>query len=885
VIFLLALLACKPAEDTGEILLEGPVLSHTPPEDSFIAGDPLPLEVSAEDPEGVAEVRVYWRPEEGDTWEWEPMTGDGELWAVELSAESPGLEYYFKGTDDGEPQAVSYLPADAGNDPYLVAALEEALPLPFEEGFEGVDDLRDLGWVAYEAEFAGYPWELTGDAYEGDKRVRHALGNEDEDDLMDDWLISPALDFGGVELVQVSWWELGTDTDLADHELWLSTGSRHPEDGDFELVTALEPPEEDWTRSAVIDLSAWVGEPVVYLAWRYQGAAADSWSLDAISVRELAPDLSAEITVSPDPVHPGDEVQLVVDIENAVDMDAEDVLVSLSAEQDGWTLDQSQEIGTVAALGSASCQFDFTLGSDLPDNSRLPLQLTLESGQDSWTQEYLLQLGYPSTASFAFTLKETALMEVVLGAGDPEDPSWEETVLISTIGSGTVQADITDQHALLPPAAGSNRWYARITPHTTGTLDEFSIEHGADLYLASELPALEADVEALVYLPSPPAPELALLSPSELEPGATNVALDIWLVNNGEATSGAVQVSLTSDEEHVVIQDAGPVEVKSWAAGEQIALLRSFLFDLDASHTDSQPLDFVLEIQDEVESFSVDLQIEVPWTVLKIASVRIDDDDNDDGVLDPDEAATLEIDVVNVGDLDSDGIVRGTLMVQSKADVEVLSDEESFGSLDVDDSRDKDFEVQVTGGAEGDVLDLQLDLYDGRASYVATTQLVLGEPPWTSVSPVDDAIGDTVGGDFDIVNIKYRVQDELFQLLCESDTKFDSGTLFLEGWGESSGAGYVLFQLVLQSGTASLLGWPDYSSHDVIAVPAVSYPDATSVLLEWDLAAMDLSIDEFSMGWGVGWCGPPEYYCDHFPDAWGYPYESYDPTEWFDMEW
>ena len=57
------------------------------------------------------------------------------------------------------------------------------------------------------------------------------------------------------------------------------------------------------------------------------------------------------------------------------------------------------------------------------------------------------------------------------------------------------------------------------------------------------------------------------------------------------------------------------------------------------------------------------------------------------------------------------------------------------------------------------------------------------------------------------------------------------------------------------------------------------------LLLEWDPAIMDLSIDGFSMGFGAGWCGPPEYYCDSFPDAWGYTYDSYDSGDWLDLEW
>ena len=248
----------------------------------------------------------------------------------------------------------------------------------------------------------------------------------------------------------------------------------------------------------------------------------------------------------------------------------------------------------------------------------------------------------------------------------------------------------------------------------------------------------------------------------------------------------------------------------------------------------------------------------------------------------------LELDVVNTGDQASDGIVRGSLSVLSSSTgaATVLDGEQSFGSLDPGDSRDEEFEILVTGGSAGDSLDLQLDLYDSSATYVVTTQFVLGEPPWLAVGAVDDDVGDVVDSyDFDWVNAWYRINDGNIQLRYESATEFDPDTVFIEGWGSSSGAGFVLYQLVVQAGSASLLGWPDYGSHYEITAPSLSSPDATSLLLEWDPAVMDLTIDGFSMGFGAGWCGPPDYFCDQFPDGWGYPYTGYDSGDWYDLEW
>ena len=76
----------------------------------------------------------------------------------------------------------------------------------------------------------------------------------------------------------VRWFEMGRgDFSLANHELYISTGARLPEDGDYQLVQILDVPEDrtegEWLQHSYIDLSQWAGEDVVYLAWRWQGVA------------------------------------------------------------------------------------------------------------------------------------------------------------------------------------------------------------------------------------------------------------------------------------------------------------------------------------------------------------------------------------------------------------------------------------------------------------------------------------------------------------------------------------------------------------------------------------------------------------------------------------
>ena len=279
----------------------------------------------------------------------------------------------------------------------------------------------------------------------------------------------------------------------------------------------------------------------------------------------------------------------------------------------------------------------------------------------------------------------------------------------------------------------------------------------------------------------------------------------------------------------------------------------------------------------------------MPWPVLRVSAVEIDDsaEGNGDGLLDPDELATLTIELTNIGDLDSDGQVEGTLSVASSstATATILSGEENFGSMDAGDSRDEEFEVQVVTGSEGDVLLLELQLTDNSASYTAQVELPLSEPFWQVFSPEGDATGDNIDDySFDFMNGAFRVVDGSMEMRFESAEPYDPSTVFIESWGSSSGAEYSLYRLVVQGSTATLQGY-DSSGFTVIADPTVSQISETIMQLVWDISTMTLIQDELSMGFAAGWCGSPEYYCDHFPDGWGYPYESYNSTYWLDLEW
>ena len=68
-------------------------------------------------------------------------------------------------------------------------------------------------------------------------------------------------------------------------------------------------------------------------------------------------------------------------------------------------------------------------------------------------------------------------------------------------------------------------------------------------------------------------------------------------------------------------------------------------------------------------------------------------------------------------------------------------------------------------------------------------------------------------------------------------------------------------------------------------MPVVTYPSATEVQIDITLADLGLAVDSIELGFATGWCGPPEYYCDHFPDGWGYPYDSWNPGLFYSLSW
>ena len=890
-------------EDSGAVVLIGPEMSHTPPADALFDEQSLDLSVDATDEDGVNNIDVFFRTEGSTYWENRPLEeGEAGTWQTALpgpDVQKPGLEYYFRAVDLGVPSAVSYLPIGAADEPFTVAVKPRGAALPYVEGFEESTSLFQVGWVNVANGFQGYPWEIsTLQAYGGVQSVSHARGTDDVDP-MDDYLISPAIDLSQDSEVQVSWMERGSSlSEGMTPSLWISTGSRDPADGEFELVEELVLANNSgWRRSDVINLSAWAGAAEVYLAWRYEGQSGGDWYIDDVSVKALSCDAQMSLSWAPVPVHPSESAALTIHLDNPVDSACEAVSVSLAVDPSAGVLDaETVDAGALPALGSTSADFVLTIDENWPDNTYLPIEAVVEADGEIFIETLILTVGEASEARLDLNVLLEGLVQVSLGVGDPDSPVWEELLYAAAEPAGLLSLafDVTDKESTLPPAAGESRWWARVSMEGEALVEAFEIDFGDTTYSATLLPYAALGQEVLVYVPEPPDPMISMVAtnPSAVEPG-DSVSVTLGLYNAGAVTAGAVTATLMSAHPSVTVVSGGAFDVGSglWGGGETRNPSQAFEIDVDPDHVDSTNVDFELWLDDGVEQWSLPFEVAVPWPVMKIMALRIDDSagGDNDGLLEPGESAELEIDIFNAGDLSATGLVTVALSLgdDTTAAGSVTAGSDSLGTMAVGKERTADFSVSADSTAAlGEVFDLELVFQDDLNTYTSEIELILGELPWLPLASMDDTAGDSNGYGFDILNAQWRTDGTTMEFRFEAASAFDQSKDYAEAWMVSSGGDYQFYRLMLQGSSASLQGYD--SGFINLAQPALSFPDATHAVLEWNIADMgQLTTTNLSVGIGAGWCQVATgSFCDHFPNGWGYYYHStYNTFGFFPISW
>ena len=890
-------------EDSSTETVSGPVLSHTPTDSDLFEGNELDLTVSAENDTYAMSVVVYWRTTDTEYWDGAQLVEDNQAWSGTIEdLTEPGVDYYFKATDL-DTSAVSYLPESGASSPFSVVVLPNSLTLPFIEDFEPEEDettLYQMDWWTPSDAFDAYTWELSYlDAYSGESSAHHTQSIESVGEVVD-WLVSPALDFTEqADGVMVTWMESGSSvSNMETHGLYISTDSRNPADDTYEAVEAELPAPEsgEWARSASYDLTEWAGEPVVYLAWLYTGTYADAWTIDDVQVGPLTADLESSISWAPDPVGPGEDATITLSVDNHSTQDASGLSATISFPDGGITAENDTvDLDDIEGMGSGEAIFDVVIDSDVAENQYIAVEGFITDGSNSWDFDGEITIGLPTSGDITITMEEDETVEVIFGVGDPDDPDEAVTAWASTLeaGENSISVDLTDYHASLPPAAGDTRWFAAVTTNGSGTIDECTITWGGESYSATALGKFDEETVGIAYIPEPPDPVLVKTTPTELMPGSESIALSITLSNDGAETSGPVEATVTATDDDLTIVSNSTFEVTSdvWETDEQVSVMGPTI-DISADHIDSTPVSLELELDDGTESWTMEVEIEVPWPVLQIIGVEIDDDvdfDDKNGILDEDESADIEITVANYGEMDTSGPLEAVLSVASTstASATVSEFEGSYDQLTAGSYDDDEFTLTVTSGEAGDTLDLELSLTDDANTYTATTQLVLGEAPWISLGSSSDPTGDVVGEyEWDFTSAQYRVVDGVVELQLTSAVEYDADSLFIESWGyDSPSAGYLYYRWVLQSGSTAMQGYTSSAGFDDIGTLDVIFDSDTQLTFFWDTEEMDLSGDSFILGLAAGWCGPPEYYCDHFPDDWGYPYESFSYSDWMEISW
>jgi hypothetical protein len=171
----------------------------------------------------------------------------------------------------------------------------------------------------------------------------------------DEYLVLPGIDFTELINPKLEWYEDQTDwaTDGDHHYIMVSTTSQ-TDPAAFTPLLTMTPATHTINGFAgdpvIVDLSAYVGEPTVYIAFRYVNENGDNWYIDDVALYDrLAHDVAAvSIVPDGDQLPPGGEIAPVVTVAN-VGLNPEAFDVQLEIDETGTVV--YTEIVSVPTLG------------------------------------------------------------------------------------------------------------------------------------------------------------------------------------------------------------------------------------------------------------------------------------------------------------------------------------------------------------------------------------------------------------------------------------------------------------------------------------------------------------------------------------------------------
>ncbi len=870
-----------------------PEIVHEALADGQPANTAVDIEAVVSDDTGISTVSLYFRTAGTEAWSFAYMfeTEQAGSWIGSIGPSvvaGDGVDYYVRAVDDGTPRCEATSPPAAPDEYYHfdVEVLGESLP--FVEDWEDGATLGELGWSVVVDGFAEYEWELTGqEALSGSSSAMHKEGINDIPALQD-WLISPPIEFTTDTEVAVSWWELGKFTaDQQVHQLYLSMGSPDPADGDFVLVADLDPPQlEQWGPSALHDVSDLISDAVGYLGFYYEGEyPADRWFVDDVYVGEPVPRFElTDVAVTPADFGPGDGVQLTLEVTNLSVVDSLPLTGTLQTADALLDTGDPADYGAVPADGSAAEAFTLTVDAEHVDNAVLSLQLQLDDGDHSWDLPFTLLMGDDSTLQVDYDAVDSGALVLTAGHGDLAAPSYSVTTEVSDAGSWS--ETITAEAQFLPPDAGENRWWLQIDNQGLypATVSGFGVDWGGTPFASAEVPVeVLAGDSAVIHLPPLPtleATEVATV-PTTVEPGDAGVSLIVEVTNQGPvATAGPLTGTLASSDPDVSNLTGVDLSIGTDALqpGESASNQVAFGFDVAAAHTDDSDLELELILDDGVDIYEVPLRVPVPWAHVALEEFILDDSSgNGDAILDRGETVLLGAAFRNDGDYATAGTVEVTIAPSptSEAAINVIDDHEDLGVV-IDAGQpviaNAAFEIEIVDGYMGDLVALDLEITDGVDTWTETWTTELTQRAWTPIPGAVDAVGDANGYMFDIDALSYKSDGEVLWLKIDSHTPFDLPTLFLH-LAFYDVPHWWRLQFVYEEFTLFDDWFDGWFVGDEIPLDASTRwgteADGGSYSFVFRLLLADMEVDGQSLRMGMfsGSC-PFIYYCDTAPDGW-----------------
>lgn len=890
------LVGCKPIEvvptDTSGIpILEGPAIQHVPPEGPFVEDVAIAFEATASDADGVDAIDLYYRTSGELPYRVMPLdlaedgVYRGEVPAVDVDA--PGLEYYLRAFDRSDFRVPADLPMDGPDDPLELPVSVVPLGVPYVQPFDGTSTafgVYEVGWTERALGFRGERWTvLPAFGVTGGAAV-HGRGYDGIDPI-DDWLVSPVLDFGGLVTAEVRFAQLGERTErIGRHSLWISTGSANPEDGDFVEVAALpDPPEGAWQTAPVVDLSPWAGEPAVALAWRYEGGDTDVWAIDDVRVRLFGPDLQL-VSVDAPRLDPGTSAALDVTLANLGAPMSGPVTLTGAADPARAVFPDSSVLPALGTGESATVPLGIAVDPGHPDNTALPVVLSATDGTDGGTWPVDLLVGDPTRGIVRLHTLAPGLVRVWVGTGNPVQPHAEEPVFLGNAPAGvhTWQVDLSEHLQYLPSEPGRLRWWVKLETAAEASLVAFGIDFDGEVAWTDTVGPFPPNQTAFFYLPGRASPALVggSSTPSPLVPGEP-ATLALTVRNDGGWTVGETRVRFSSpDPDLAVLAFDAPVAAAGWAPGEVVTI--PVPVAIAAGHTDSTPLPLLLTFADTVETFALPVDVPVPWPDVAFGLGEIVDlGANGNGVLDPNETASVVVEVRNDGQL-ATGPLTCTFAQTGGPTITLLGTGAVSGPIAPGASVDLAFPLTASAGVVGDELVFAIACDDGRASWSGAVSVFIGGGGWTPF-PLDP-LGDHDGGPMDLREGRWRVDGDTLSIELTSAIPIDP-SLNLEIWGISAGAPFTFHVVTLVNGVADLYGVRS-GGFDPLGPVTVTFVGADTVRFDLDIPTMQLSATEFALGVGAGFCPTGDLYCDHWPDGWGNPYAGPPISQlWHVLDW